>query len=44
MDPVELEGLLFDGVNIAANSKLDEVAEAYADLWFYSNPIFIEVE
>ena len=21
-----------------------EVAEAYADLWFYSNPIFIEVE
>ena len=25
------------------NSKLDEVAEAYADLWFYSNPIYIEV-
>jgi hypothetical protein len=24
-------------------SKLDEVAEAYGDIWFYSNPIFIEV-
>jgi hypothetical protein len=28
----------------ATNSKLDEVAEAYADLWFYSNPLFIKVE
>ncbi len=27
----------------ATTSKLDEVAEAYADLWFYSNPIFIKV-
>lgn len=25
-------------------SKLDEVAEAYADLWFYSNPIYIDVK
>lgn len=24
-------------------SKFDEVAEAFADLWFYSNPIYIEV-
>jgi hypothetical protein len=40
----ELEDMLFDDVTIATNSKLDEVAEAYADLWFYSNPIFIEVE
>lgn len=44
MDAVELEEMLFDNVAIATNSKLDEVAEAYADLWFYSNPIFIEVE
>ncbi|WP_200250223.1 hypothetical protein [Thiococcus pfennigii] len=28
----------------ATTSKLDEVAEAYADLWFYSNPIFIDVK
>jgi hypothetical protein len=27
----------------ATTSKLDEVLEAYADLWFYSNPIFIDV-
>lgn len=44
MDADELETKLFEDVNIATNSKLDEVAEAYADLWFYSNPIFIEVE
>ena len=44
LDPAELETKLFDGVTIATNSKLDDVAEAYADLWFYSNPIFIEVE
>lgn len=44
LDPAELETLLFSGVEIETNSKLDEVAEAYADLWFYSNPIFIEVE
>ena len=23
--------------------ELDDVVEAYADRWFYSNPIFIEV-
>jgi hypothetical protein len=44
MDPVELEDMLFEGIEISTNSKLDEVAEAYADLWFYSNPIFIKVE
>jgi len=44
MDPGYLEDQLFDDVTIGTNSKLDEVAEAYADLWFYSNPIFIEVE
>jgi hypothetical protein len=44
MDPAELEAKLFPGVEITTNSKLDEVAEAYADLWFYSNPIYIEVE
>jgi hypothetical protein len=27
----------------ATTSKLDEVAEAYADLWFYGNPIYIDV-
>jgi hypothetical protein len=43
MDAVELEDALFDDVAVSTNSKLDEVAEAYADLWFYSNPIFIEV-
>ena len=44
MNPAELEEKLFPGVNVSTNSKLDEVAEAYADLWFYSNPIYIEVE
>ena len=44
MNPADLEAKLFEGVNITTNSKLDEVAEAYADLWFYSNPIYIEVE
>jgi hypothetical protein len=44
MDVNVLEEKLFADVAIATNSKLDEVAEAYADLWFYSNPIFIEVE
>ena len=43
MDPAGLEAQLFEGTTIATNSKLDEVAEAYADLWFYSNPIFIDV-
>jgi hypothetical protein len=27
----------------ATYSKLDEVLEAYADLWFYSNPIYVNV-
>jgi hypothetical protein len=31
-------------IDSATTSKLDEVAEAYADLWFYSNPIFINVK
>ena len=44
MDPNILAEKLFPGVTIATTSKLDEVAEAYADLWFYSNPIFIEVK
>jgi hypothetical protein len=44
MDPADLEAHLYEDVTIGTNSKLDEVAEAYADLWFYSNPIFIEVE
>ncbi|MBN2441941.1 MAG: hypothetical protein JXJ04_11360 [Spirochaetales bacterium] len=43
LDPVELEAKLFKNVTINTNSKLDEVAEAYADLWFYSNPVFIDV-
>jgi hypothetical protein len=43
MDASELESKLFDNVEITSNSKLDEVAEAYADLWFYTNPIYIEV-
>ncbi|MDZ7582440.1 MAG: hypothetical protein U5R30_18110 [Deltaproteobacteria bacterium] len=34
MNPAELEEKLFPGVNVSTNSKLDEVAEAYADLWF----------
>lgn len=44
MDDSALEAMLFDGISVANNSALDRVAEAYADLWFYSNPIFIEVE
>lgn len=43
MDAEGLEELLFEDVTVSTTSKLDEVAEAYADLWFYSNPIFIEV-
>ena len=34
---------LIDDLRISSISKLDDVVEAYADLWFYSNPIFIEV-
>lgn len=43
LDEAELETMLFAGVDIATNEKLAEVAEAYADLWFYSNPIFVKV-
>jgi hypothetical protein len=43
MASADLEAKLLDNVAITSNSKLDEVAEAYADLWFYSNPIYIEV-
>jgi len=35
---------LNDDLRIITTDKLDDVVEAYADLWFYSNPIFIEVE
>ncbi len=43
MDEGALESMLFPDVEIDTNSKLAEVAEAYADLWFYSNPIFVKV-
>lgn len=43
MNPADLEERLFEGVSVETNSQLDEVAEAYADLWFYSNPIFVKV-
>ncbi len=43
MDPAMLEAQLPADYVISTNSKLDEVVEAYADLWFYSNPIFVEV-
>ncbi len=43
LDTSQLETALMPGVEITTNSKLDDVAEAYADLWFYSNPIFIKV-
>ncbi|MGD9342390.1 MAG: hypothetical protein PVJ25_00070 [Desulfuromonadales bacterium] len=38
-----LEAKLFSWVEYDTNDKLPEVAEAFADLWFYSNPIFIDV-
>ncbi|MDF1551587.1 MAG: hypothetical protein P1P84_00930 [Deferrisomatales bacterium] len=44
MDPAELQAHLFDDVVFTTNSKLDEVAEAYADLWFYSNPVYLKVK
>lgn len=44
LDKAELEGSLFDGVEITSNSSLQWVAAAYADLWFISNPIYIEVK
>jgi hypothetical protein len=43
-DREALEAKLFSWVEYDTNSKLPEVAEAFADLWFYSNPIFIDVE
>jgi hypothetical protein len=36
--------MLNDDLRIITTDKLDDVVEAYADLWFYSNPIFIDVE
>jgi hypothetical protein len=36
--------MLNDDLRISTISKLDDVVEAYADLWFYSNPIFIKVK
>ncbi|NEX23697.1 hypothetical protein G3480_26085 [Thiorhodococcus mannitoliphagus] len=39
----DLTNYLLPGQTPESTSKLDEVAEAYADLWFYSNPIFIDV-
>ena len=35
---------LNDDLRISSISKLDDVVEAYADLWFYSNPILIKVK
>ena len=35
---------LNDDLRISEINKLDDVVEAYADLWFYSNPIFIKVK
>jgi hypothetical protein len=34
---------LFEDEVITNNNTLDDVAEAYADLWFMSNPIYINV-
>jgi hypothetical protein len=36
--------MLIDDLRISTTDKLDDVVEAYADLWFYSNPIFIKVK
>jgi hypothetical protein len=43
LNNADLEKMLFDGIEITSNSSLKYVAEVYADLWFYSNPIYIEV-
>ncbi len=43
MNSAELEALLPAGFHYTTTSKLDEVVEAYADLWFYSNPVFVAV-
>jgi hypothetical protein len=45
-DPVTEEMLadaLFPWVEVNTTSKLDDVAEACADLWFYSNAVFVNV-
>nr|WP_320191453.1 hypothetical protein [uncultured Desulfobacter sp.] len=45
LDNTSLASSMFDWVkNVDTTDKLEEVAEAFADLWFYSNPIYIEVE
>nr|WP_321403395.1 hypothetical protein [uncultured Desulfobacter sp.] len=45
LDNDALAASMFDWVeNVDTTSQLEEVAEAFADLWFYSNPIYIEVE
>jgi hypothetical protein len=44
LDLDALEDKLFEWVEYDTASKLPEVAEAFADLWFYSNPIFIKVK
>jgi len=44
MDNATLATQLLPGFEITKNSSLKYVAAAYADLWFYSNPIYIEVE
>jgi hypothetical protein len=44
LDEDMLANSMFDWVeNVDTNDRLAEVAEAFADLWFYSNPIYIEV-
>jgi hypothetical protein len=43
MNVDDLAENLFPGYENISFDKLDEVAEAYADLWFYSNPIFVKV-
>jgi hypothetical protein len=43
MNEEDLVTRLFPGVTVTSNNCLAEVAEAYADLWFYSNPIFVKV-
>ena len=39
-----LTNALMPGITTPATSKLDDVAEAYADLWFYSNALFVNVK
>jgi hypothetical protein len=44
VEPAMVEDALISTAQVNTTSKLDEVAEAYADLWFYSNAIFLNVE